>query len=67
MLLLSMMSMGMVIVDEDEDEDGNRRGCDDCNELMTTTARITVGANDRVTGTTHFFSLGLTCMTDNQR
>ena len=62
----------MEIVDEDEDEDndvdedGNRRGCDDCNELMTT-ARITVGANDRVTGTTHFFSLGLTSMIDNQR
>ena len=65
MLPRSMMSMGMVIVDEDED--GNRRGCDDCNELMTTTARITVGANDRVTGTMHFFSLGLTSMIDNQR
>ena len=28
---------------------------------------MTVGANDRVTGTMHFFSLDLTSMTDNQR
>ena len=52
-------------VDVDVDEDGDRRGHDGCNEL--TTARITVGANDRVTGTMHFFSLGLTSMIDNQR
>ena len=69
MLLRSMMSMRMVIVDEDEDgdddEDGDRGGHDGCNELMT--ARMTVGANDRVTGTMHFFSLGSTSMIDNQR
>ena len=55
----------IIDVDEDEDEDANRRGYDGCNELMMT--RITVGANDRVTGTTHFFSPDLTSMTDNQR
>ena len=47
----------------DVDEDSNCGGSDDCNELMMMTARF----NDRVTGTTHFFSLDLTSMTDNQR